>query len=201
MGNMDQDQAARLVNSLAQQNRWPVIADPRLAFVTPQLKTVFAVWQAQRRGRTMPARSDLTLPDLKTALPNISFLDIVRDGARTRFKVRLAGGALDAFLGKPPTGSFLDEAVPQPFAHKWQTLWQPGIDARLPMRHIARVEFPNRRYYVSETLNAPLATDGETPDIFLTATYFHSRDDIGPRNEIAPQLIQELGDIASLATA
>jgi hypothetical protein len=113
----------------------------------------------------------------------------------------LCGGALDAFLGSPPTGRFLDETVPPDFAEKWAATWRPAISGRCPMRLIARVEFPNRRYYVSETLNAPLAEDGESPDIFMTATYFHARDDLGARADIATQLIAELGTLAEPAPA
>ena len=91
--------------------------------------------------------------------------------------------------------------MPQPFADKWAALWQVAADARTPMRTLARVEFPNRRYYLSESLNAPLATDGETPDIFLIASYFHSRDEVGARSDIAARLVDELGERAKLASA
>ncbi len=196
------DQASERVNFLAERNSWPLIADPHLCFVTPQLNTALAVWQAQRRLRTMPARSDLTLRDLKTVLPNLAFIDIVRDGARTRFKVRLAGCALDSFISGTPTGHFIDEAVPSRFADKWSALWQPTITARTPTRTVGRVEFPNRRYYVSESLFAPLATDGETPDILMLVAYFHAPgDSVAPGDGIAALLMSELGERAALATA
>lgn len=201
MRTIDQGEACQLVNAAAKRNGWPLVADARLDFVTPQLKTVLAVWQAQRGTRAMPARASLTLPDLKTAVANIALLDIVREGTRSRFKVRLAGCALDSFLSTAPTGRFIDEAVPAPFAEKWATTWQPCIDSRAPMRIISRVEFPNRRYLMSETMNAPLAADGETPDIFLTASYFHSRDEAHARHDIASQLIEELGERVLPATA
>ena len=37
-------------------------------------------------------------------------------------------------------------------------------------------------------------------DVFLTATYFHSRDDLGARANYAMQLIEELGPLAEPAT-
>lgn len=191
--------ASKQINALAEQKGWPLRDDADLRFVTAQLKTVFDVWQAKRAGRTMPARADLTLRDLKTALANIALLDIDSTGGRMRFKVRLCGGALDSFLGNAPTGRYLDEAVPRDFAEKWAATWRPSISARSPSRLIARVEFPNRRCYVAETFNAPLAEDGENPDVFMTATYFHSRDERGSRADIAAQLIAELGPLAMIA--
>ncbi|MBI1211132.1 MAG: PAS domain-containing protein [Alphaproteobacteria bacterium] len=188
--------ASKQINTLAEQKGWPLFDDPQLRFVTPQLKTVMAVWDDKRAGRTMPSRAEMTLRDLKCALANIALLDICSTGGRMRFKVRLCGGALDAFLGGPATGRFLDDVVPRDFSEKWAATWRPSISARTTARIVARVEFPNRRYYVAETFNAPLADDGENPDVFLTATYFHSRDDLGARADIATQLIAELGPLA-----
>jgi len=197
MATSDPHWASKQINALAEQKGWPLIDDPHLRFVTPQLATVLAVWQSKRGARTLPARANLTIRDLKAALPHLAFLDIVSSGARMRFKVRLAGGAIDAFLGHTPTGRFIDTAVPPEFAEKWSALWRPAISARVPMRTVARVEFPNRRYYVSETFNAPLADDGENPDILITAACFHARDEAGAQGEMAARLMAELGERAA----
>jgi hypothetical protein len=188
--------ASKQINTLAEQKGWPLIADPTLCFVTPQLTTVRDVWMAKRAGRTLPSRADMTLRDLKTALPNIALLDITSTAGRMRFKVRLCGAALDTFLGCTAAGRFLDDVAPRDFAEKWAATWRPSISARTPARMIARVEFPGRRCMVSETFNAPLAEDGENPDVFMTVTYFHSRDDLGARADFAAQLTAELGPLA-----
>src|SRR5690349_21339918 len=91
--------ASKQINTLAEQKGWPLIDDPNLCFITPQLATVRDVWMAKRAGRTLPSRADMTLRDLKTALPNIALLDITSTAGRMRFKVRLCGAALDTFLG------------------------------------------------------------------------------------------------------
>jgi hypothetical protein len=201
MSDVPEDFVAKQVNLAAQRHGWPLISDPHLNFVTPQLKASLEVWQAKRGTRRMPARSELTLRDLKFVLPNLAFVDIVRDGARTRFKVRLAGSELDAFLGAM-TGRFIDEAVPSRFAEKWTTLWQPAIDARAPLRTAGRIEFGERRCYVGETFYAPLAADGETPDILMVATYFHLHDEQDAKpGDISARLMAELGERALLATA
>src|SRR5258707_15832637 len=122
--------ASKQINALAEQKGWPLIDDPRLRFITPQLKSVLDVWNAKRADRTMPSRADMTIRDLKSALANIALLDIAGVGGRMRFKIRLCGGALDAFLGGPSTGRFLDEVVPRDFAEKWAATWRPSISAR-----------------------------------------------------------------------
>ncbi len=172
---------------------WPVLHDGGLNFATPQLRRVLDVWCAKRNGRTMPARADLSLRDLRFALPNVAFLAVVREGARARFKVRLMGSELDAYAG-PMTGQFIDEAVPRKFAEKWSGPWLQVVEARQPMRTVSRVEYGDRNYYVSESLCAPLATDGEVCDGIMLGVYYHVSDgDPATQSEIAGRLTQDLG--------
>jgi len=172
----------------------PWFADPALKFVTPELKRAVDVWQEKRGTRTMPAREDMTIRDLAFTLPNIGFVDIVKVDGVVRFKVRLMGSVLDEFVA-PMTGRFIDESVPERFATKWATHWQPAIDRRAPLRAVSRVEFAERRWYVSEALHAPLATDGETPDVLMVATYFHSTEGFeGRSREMAERLQRELAE-------
>ena len=197
MKQIDQDRAAEKIRLLADHNSWPMISDPRLRFATPQLQTVLDVWTAKRGTRRLPSRGDLTLRDVKVALPNIAFMNIVREGARLRFKVKLVGGELDRFVGGPITGRFLDEAVPVHFAEKWIALWLPAIEGRVPTRTVGRTEFADQRYYVCEALHAPLADDGETPDIFMLVAYFHFIPPEGAQHaDLATRLMSEVGERA-----
>ena len=200
MTNTDQLRASEQINLLAIRNSWPLICDPLLDFATPELKSALAIWQAKRGSRTMPTRDDMNFRDLKTFLPHLAFLTIVRDGARVRFKVRLAGSALDTFLGGSTTGRFVDEAVPQRFAEKWAAMWIPTIDSRAPTRTVGRAEMPGRGYYISESLHAPLAEDGETPDVMMLVAYFHAIADDRPGEDIAARLLAEIGDRAKVVT-
>jgi hypothetical protein len=161
-------------------------------FVTPGLQRIIGVWEAHRGARTLPARGDLTLTDLKFALPQLAVLDIVNDGQRTRFKVRLMGGELDRFL-TPMTGRFIDEAVPSPFAENWTSLMSPAIQRRAPTRSLSRTEYRDRRGYLVEALYAPLADDGETPDRLLVACYYHLYQGVDDKlSKVAEQLLGEL---------
>jgi hypothetical protein len=162
-----------------------------LDFATPQLTRAVDVWMSKRGGRTMPARPDLSLNDLKFMLGNLSFVDIV-GGERPRYRVRLMGSMLDELVA-PMTGRFIDEAVPAHFAQKWSSQWRPAIDERKPMRAVGRVEFAGRRWYIAESLYAPLGADGETPDILLVAAYYHPVDkDDAPSHELAGRLMAEI---------
>jgi len=178
--------------AVAQRSAPAVICDHTLAFVTPQLQQTLEVWRAKRAARTLPARSDFTIKDLKFTLPNLAFLSIVREGARVRFKVRLMGSELDTNV-LPATGQLVDEAVPTKFAEKWASLWLPTIASRAPSRHVGRQEFRERRCFIFETFSAPLADDGETPDILMIASYYHLLDETEAQaSAIAARLVREL---------
>lgn len=197
MPTIDCERAAKEINLLADTHGWPMIGDPHLQFVTPQLKSAYAAWESKRGGRTMPARSQLGMSDLKTSLSNLAFVSVVRDGDETRFRAKLLGSELDKFMGRPMTGLFLDDAVPKRFADKWIALLRPALDFRTPTRTVGRVEFENRNFYVSETLRAPLAEDGETPDVMMQVSFFHlTKDEHSQSNGIAAQLLTEVGDRA-----
>lgn len=170
----------------------PWFTDPSLAFATPQLARAAELWRAKRGTRTLPARADFSLADLKFTLGSLSFLDIVRDADRLRFRVRLQGCLLEEQT-TPMTGRFIDEAVSPHFAQKWAAQWTPTIELRTPMRGVARAEFAERRWFVVEALYAPLANDGETPDILMVIVYYHAADgaDVNSR-AIAERLIDEI---------
>ncbi len=163
-----------------------------LDFETPQLTRAAALWEAKRGSRTMPARTDLTIRDLKFALPNLTFMDIVRGGEQLRFRVRMMGSVLDELVA-PVTGRFIDEVVPPHFAGKWLAQWMPAVDGRKLRRAAGRVEFAGRRWYVAESLYAPLASDGETPDILMVVAFYHAIDNAdGGMRDIAARLKTEI---------
>jgi hypothetical protein len=140
----------------------------------------------------MPARGDFSLADLKFTLGNLCFLDIVREGERTRYRVRLQGGVLDELYPRM-TGLFIDEVVSTHFAQKWAVQWTPAIEHRTAMRCVARVEFRERRWFVAETLYAPLADDGETPNVLMVVVHYHAVDAADHNSRaIAERLIDEI---------
>ena len=179
----------------------PWFGSYQLDFVTPQLRQVAAVWEAKRGSRTMPSRGDLTIRDLKLVLPNVTFMDIMREGERLRFRVRMMGSALDELIA-PITGRFIDEVVPPHFNAKWTAQWLPAIEGRRLRRAAGRVEYAERRWYVAESLYAPLAEDGETPDVLMVVAFYHAIDksDGAPTTDLAGRLAAEINACSEAAT-
>jgi hypothetical protein len=115
----------------------------------------------------------------------------VREGETIRYRARLVGSLLETFVA-PMTGRFIDEAVPQHFANKWSQQWLPAIAERRFMRAVGRVEFAGRRWYVAESAFAPMASDGETPDILMVVVFYHSTDGEPASHEFAARLVAEI---------
>jgi hypothetical protein len=193
MMQSDQQIAAAKINKLAERNRWPVVADASLSFVTPGLAQVNALWHEKRGGRTMPSRGDFYLRDLKDISPHLGFAEVVRDGCSIRLKAKLVGTELDRFIGGRVTGRFLDEIAPPRFAQKWVALWLPAMENRVPTRTVGRVEYADRKFYLSEAFRAPLSEDGETVDTLMLVDYFHYVRGGAGDDDLVEHLNQELG--------
>jgi hypothetical protein len=61
------------------------------------------------------------------------------------------------------------------------------------MRWLGRIEFRERRWFVGETFTAPLADDGETPNMLMVVVFYHAVDgaDVNSR-AIGERLIDEI---------
>jgi hypothetical protein len=169
----------------------PVLLDDRLEFATPQLNAVRDAWEIKRGSRQMPSRGDFGIADLKSALSNVALLDIIPGENRTRFKTRFMGSELDTQI-TPMTGHYADEVLPAFFLDKWTSIWMKAIEGCQPLRSISRAEFKDRRYSFVETIYAPLADDGATPNIILIGLFYHEVDAPDPRTRrIAEKLVAE----------
>jgi hypothetical protein len=155
--------------------RAPLLFDASLQVKTPQLKRALEVWQQKRGARRMPARSDFDMRDLSCVLPQLSIVQIVHEGGRQRFKIRLMGTSLDQHLA-PITGRFVDEAVPPHFVERWNSIYMSALSIRAPMRISSRVAFRDQLYLIGEGLVLPLSDDGETPTGLMVVIFHYGSD-------------------------
>lgn len=169
----------------------PVLMDCELDFITPELSACSALWKAKRGEKQMPARGAFSMRELKGALRNLAFMDLVGVGEQMRFMVRFMGSELDEQL-MPMTGHFVDEVLPAYFMEKWKTVWTPPVAQRRAMRSLSRAEFRNRDYSLVEALYAPLSDDGETPNVLMISVFYHNFDSADRRTrQRAEQLMDE----------
>lgn len=86
--------------------RGDVIADARL-------ETLYRYWLDRRGERAMPRRADIDPVAIPAAIwPHVMILEVIREGAKIRFRYRRAGAVFWRADGAEPTGHFIEEVLP-----------------------------------------------------------------------------------------
>ena len=83
----------------------------------PKLQRFFDYWVAISPPGRLPSRQHLDPIGLGPVLPHIWMLDVVHDGARPRFRYRLAGTREVETLQREVTGQWFDEVHRLPPTH------------------------------------------------------------------------------------
>jgi hypothetical protein len=102
--------AIKALNERAVREKWYQVCDPSLSFSDPYYNQLLDLWHAKAGMKRMPARSDMTLRDLKDLLRNILVFERVSINP-SRYKFRLVGTGLHNIAGEV-TGKMVDEIVP-----------------------------------------------------------------------------------------
>lgn len=127
----------------------------------------YRLWQAKRRDRRLPARSDLTHDELKPWFGNLILLDVI-DGGRD-FRYRLFGMNIVRQAGFDMTGKFLSEyPIPDVLPH-FLTTHREVVRRAAPAfsEHNPRVALVRKR----RRLIVPFGDDGRTVDRTMTVNY------------------------------
>jgi hypothetical protein len=137
----------------------------------PQLRQLYAEWQAWRGIRELPSRADFDPVQLKYMMGRLSLLDVGYDPLR--FHYRVHGTEIADRVGFDMTGKSL-EAWPDA-AHREQIreYFTEVIATRTPkIQHRERMVAHGRilRY---TALALPLSSQGSAIDMLLTGVEFH----------------------------
>jgi hypothetical protein len=125
----------------------------------------------------LPGRQHIRLERATDLLPNVSMFDIVSDNGVVRLRRRLVGTALVDAMGRDPTGCVIDDdSHHDPASPSTMTARARRVALRkLPHWRLAP---PLLKVYseggvsLVETVLAPLASDGHSPDIILCLARF-----------------------------
>ncbi|MDP6567103.1 MAG: PAS domain-containing protein [Alphaproteobacteria bacterium] len=136
------------------------------------LDAALAYWNASRSAGGLPSRDDIDPLDIPDLLPWISLIDVVREGARMRFRSRLVGtGVCDRF-GRDITGAFADELYDGAYLRRLNEGYGAIVHGRQPQiwRCDVAANDDGRRSYSRVVM--PLSSDGETVDMLFAAFDF-----------------------------
>lgn len=151
-------------------NLW-VDLDPLLQCRDRTLLAIHDYWQGKRGGRTFPARADIDPVDLAPHLGCIVLIDVEQSPLRLRY--RLVGTRITQAMGRDSTGRYYDEIYPPEILQGIYQSFRWMIDHRRPLRTHGEAFYPDRGFYEYETLNLPLAANGEDIDMVLGGLVFH----------------------------
>ena len=181
-------------NAYAKERSWPSYCDRSLAFDSPELVDMLAIWRRAAGARAMPARSELTARLIKPHMPHIAIYEQIEScNAKPRYRVRLMGTIFAQVYGDL-TGKIIDEAVPEAMVPRFHHGIHEVLSTQQPLRFVSRVDMNNRVYFVAEYLMVPLAGDEGTPTMVLSRAHFSAAR---TWNEVAEQIAA--GRIPTLA--
>lgn len=143
-----------------------------------RLRSLYALWDARRGGRRMPARSDFLPEEFKAWMPHLAIYDVEGDARAFRLKVRLSGTEMVRLDGADLTGRYFDEVIDparHPSIHRsYQECIEltaaryesAALDLFDPTYAVARVPF---RYFRKIIL--PLSSDDVRVEKMLVSIY------------------------------
>lgn len=148
-----------------------------MAFQLPEdcdhrVHAIYDYWCGLRSGKRLPARRDVDPADVPALLPYLWLTDVERDPPRFRF--RLIGSAIVEGLGRDLTGRYFDQCFDNfDGSPPHRTLVEISAKGRPAWRRGPAL-LTRKDYNVKEMerIILPLASDGETVDLFLALSVY-----------------------------
>jgi hypothetical protein len=138
-----------------------------MEFQAAQSKRLYDDWEARRRGRLFPARADFDPLDLRYIIGNLSLLDVLRDPLRFRYRIHSTNMA--QWLGFDLTGKEVDDSPNIERGAQIKDHFIEVIDREGPVVRLHEWLGGNHRVLRHEALVLPLAKDGSTIDMIMSA--------------------------------
>ena len=132
----------------------------------PRGELALAYWQGLRRGRKLPARSDLDPTEIPAVLPGVILVEVLRDPLD--FRHRLVGTDVDAIVHRNFRGLRFSEILHMrpgnPIFAQFMHVAETGRPMWAEVAYVGADPFVQR---VRHCL-MPLGRDGETVDMVFT---------------------------------
>jgi hypothetical protein len=151
--------------------------DPDLNCRDDSLSAIHQYWLTKRAARRMPSRDDIDPVELGPHLGNIVLIDVEHDPLRLRY--RLIGTKITEAMARDSTGKYYDKIYSDELLENIYESFRWIIDNKKPVRTYGEAFYPDRDYYVYETLNLPLSNDDEAVNMVLGCLVFHRKSSVG----------------------
>lgn len=132
-----------------------------LAGCCPEIRQLYAYWDAKRGDKACPARRDLDPLDIPNLLPGIVLAEVVSYHPLDLI-YRVVGTHEVVCRGSDPTGKLVSEAFHGESMEQVLFVYQTIVDRKEPAFLREPVFSPRKVYVNEENLFLPLSDDGET---------------------------------------
>lgn len=139
------------------------------AIASPRVREGYAYWRGLAVGR-LPSRAMIDPTAIPRLLPHVIILGVRREPRD--FFYRLVGTAVRDHMEHDPTGRWMSEI---PFQKPPSMIWASVnrvVEERRPIVNCVPYVGPKRDFVVMESVQLPLAADGETVDMVLVFVDF-----------------------------
>ncbi|MGH6977519.1 MAG: PAS domain-containing protein [Stellaceae bacterium] len=170
------DQASAGTVDRAPERRLPTGVARGDAIADARLETLYRYWLERRSAQLMPRRADIDPVAIPTAIwPHVMILEVVREGAKIRFRYRRVGGVFWRAGGAEPTGRFIEDVLPATAGYldyvvaiytEMTETGRPMYSENYFTRDGQSVPMRTRR------VSLPLSNDGVTVDTILAGHVF-----------------------------
>lgn len=137
----------------------------------PRVEELVSYWDGIHPDDGLPGRQHLDPVDIPSVLANIWLIDVQREPMRFRF--RLVGTRVVDFLGRDPTGHWLDEAYPSFAGSPIEKDFVACVTGGEPSwRRGSPFMEANKDYVQVERVALPLAANGSDADMLLCLSLY-----------------------------
>jgi hypothetical protein len=136
-----------------------------------ELAPLVVYWNSKRRGHQLPARSDIDPLEMKPLLGKVSLVQVNR--VEPKFVFRLWGTAHVYRPGMPKEGAPVEALRPRAYAAMCRRHYELAATEAASMLHDVSLGFEQESWSYQRVL-LPLAADGETVDMLISASCFDS---------------------------
>lgn len=145
-------------------------------------QALYAYWRSKQQGDRLPARADIDPADLRSMLPRLALIDVLREDEGLAFRYRLTGTEIVNRAGRDPTGKRFDELYRGEYLETAKETYRQVVETGQP--HTSDRVYPlvpGREYMSYDRLLLPLASDGTTVDMVILLIVVLEHRSIDPR--------------------
>jgi len=135
----------------------------------PDFRQLYGYWRSKAVHGRLPGRADICPSEMRTLLPRIFLLDVLRQPIEPRlgFRFRLAGTEHYDINGREITGHEIGDIFEPEYATRLRSCCAAVVRSARPSVERAQITLPGGGNLRFDRLLLPLARDGRTVDMLL----------------------------------